>query len=194
MIFLLFAIHYHTKKYLLNTIICTLILLLHNFHILYKEKDVHKLYVFSNRNAFNICAQQGLRSNIIFDTEEDLIMPDYFIKHYLAKKNASINEIDLNYQNYNLIRNENFIITPKHLYATYSPKLEKYSKEMTVEALFIIDDEPKNIYKLYENVKFRTLIFQKRPEKHINYFSSFCKKNDIKLHLLYEDGAYISPL
>ena len=194
MIFLLFAIHYHSKKYLLYTMICTFLLLFQNLRLLYQEKDVHKLYIFSNRNTFNICAQQGLRSNILYDTEKDLMMPDYFIKHYLAKKNSAINEIDSNYKNYNLIRQGNFVITPKHLYATYSPKLENHSKETSLEALFIIDEEPKNIYELYENIKFRTLVFQKRPEKHINYFRSFCKKNDIKLHLLYEDGAYIAPL
>ncbi len=194
MILLLFAINNNSKRYLLCTIICIFILLTHNFLSLYNEKDVQKLYAFSNRENFNISAQQGLKSNILHDINTELEMPDYFIKRFLSKRNLSIGDIKQSYESYNVKRVNDFILTPNALYATYSSNLEKHSRPIKLEALFIVNEEPQNIYKLYETLKFNTLVFHQKPDKHINYFKSFCHKNKIRLHLLYQDGAYIMPL
>ncbi len=194
LILLTFALYRHSKRYLTSSMILVVIILIYNFHAIESNKDTCLFFAFSDRNTFNIAAQQGLRSDIIYEKDKPFQLPDYFTQHYLGKNTLNAAYLGENYSNNNLKIYQDFILTPQGLYALYSPELEGKSGQVEVDALFMNNYEPGNIYKLYEHIKFKILVLHHRPEKHLNYYKSFCEKKGIQLHLTYEDGAFIAEL
>jgi len=194
LIFFILALNYHSKYYLRGTLILIMLSLIYNFYKIESGKDQMQLYAFNDRKTFNICARQGMRSDIIIEEDKSLTPPNHFIQHFLARRTMKGSTFGTNYHNNNLQIYKDFILSPSALYAIYSPQLEASSGKIKVEALFINKEEPQSIYRLHERLKFKTLILYQRPQKHINYYLNFCEKNKIKLHRIYEDGAYVAAL
>ena len=191
-ILFVFALDYHSKRYLFTTMFILIGTLGLNIYKIEKHKEINQLIVFSDRSSFNICAQQGGRSNLLTEQDNTLAMPSYFTQHYLSRMNTSTNKLTTNYHDYNLNYYHDFIITPEHLHSIYSEELSAYSGNINVTSLILNKEEPASIYTLYEHINFKTLVIYQRPQKHVNYYRNFCTKNGIDLHLVYEDGAYLS--
>jgi hypothetical protein len=165
-----------------------------NMYTMEKDREIHQLMIFSDRSSFNICAQQGGRSTILIEQDSTLKMPSYFKHHYLGRMNTNVAFHNATYKDYNIHCINDFLLTEHHLHLLYSKAVSRYSGMINVSSLIINKEEPQNLYRFYENIKFSTLVIYQRPEKHINYYRNFCDKNGIKLHLVYKDGAYLKEL
>lgn len=193
-LFLIFALESHSKHYLYSILTVIIVTISYNIYSIEKGKDKQQLMIINDKKSFNICVRQGLRSNVLMERDSSFKMPSYFTHHYLAKHTINAEFFSDYYHNYNLMQYRDFIITPQHLHCIFSHSIERYSAHMEVSSLILHKEEPTNIYRLYERFRFSTLVIYQRPEKHINYYRNFCKKNGIKLHLVYKDGAYYSSL
>lgn len=190
-IMLIMALDYHSKNYLFMVFSSIIVALSLNIYQQEQQKTHNQLFVFYDREGFNIAAQQGLKSHIISDNKE-IHEPTYFIHHYLSKKNQNKTSInDKHNIHHNLLHYNDFIITPKHIHAIYSQELDLHSGSINITSMIINKSEPKSIYYLYKTIHFKTLVIYQRPEKSIGYYRRFCEKYGINMHLVYKDGAYI---
>lgn len=193
-IFMTFAIAYHSKRLLFLSTFLIIVGLTHNHWLIEQETHNEALYVFNNRESFNICTQEGLQSSIIYEQDSEMKLPQHFVNHAIAKRTMQAAFLTDNFDNNNFRKYQDFIITKNHIHATYSPCIDERSKKMSVSTLFINKEEPQSIYTFFESFKFETLVLYKKPSKHINYYKTFCEKEGITLHKVYEDGAYITDL
>ncbi len=192
-IMLVLALNYHSKQYLFMTFTSIIIAISLNIYQQEQQKHIHKLFVFYDQNSFNIAAQQGLKSDLLIE-DKAFRQPAYFIHHYLTKKNQTQSIIDKTDEHHNLRIYKDFIITPTHLHAIYSHELDTHTDSINITTLMLNKTEPKSIYNTYKQIKFNTLLIFQRPQRSIGYYQRFCDKNNIDLHLVYKDGAYVAEL
>ena len=195
LIVIVLALHFHSKKYLRIAIYLGFVVLSANFSTLNNQTKQQSFYIFHGREGLNLGIQQGLKGYMVIDNPHDQIeMPTYFIQHYLAKSSLNLNFWTKNVRDDNLVKHRDFLLMPKHICAVYGDDISKYTGTIHVNTLVINNIEPIDIYQLYKHFTFDTLVLYKRPKKSINYYKNFCDKSNIKLHLIYEEGAFIAKL
>ncbi len=192
LILLLIAIAYHSKRYLFCCSITLIIFCFFNLNQAYRQYEKQGLFIFYDKNSFNICTQQGNQGVILYENDTTMLMPAYYIHHRLSNKHLTICDLQTEGQDCNIIKQKDFIIAGEDLHCIYSPQLEKYAKDFSVKSLIINTEEPNNIYNFYDTFSFEELVLFRNPEKHINYYRHFCQTNNVKLHVIYKDGAYIT--
>ncbi len=188
----LLALSSHSKRYLQTSLLLCILALGYNSYTMERRRAVSSFFVFNEQNTLSIAMQQGLVSDYFLENDTQTVkMPSYFIHHHLARETLRSQLYSDYHKNHNLLITKDFIITPKRLHAVYSPRLSKPSGKISINTLIINKEEPESIYQLYEHLKFDCLVLRHKPGKHINYYLRFCEKHGVKLHKIYEDGAFV---
>jgi competence protein ComEC len=188
------AIYNHSKRLLYTCLVTVILCLVYNHHEIEREKEKSSLFVFKERDAFNICVQQGLQGIICCEKDSMIKMPTYFIHHHMAKQVQDSCSLSDSFKSGSIVKNKDFIISENHIHTLFTKDIEMYSAPFSSTSLIIDHEEPKSIYSFYNHFKFKELVLNRRPNKSSIYYENFCEKNNISLHKVYEDGAYIIDL